>query len=79
MDIERLKELIQSEDSDLWDYKEELLALIDEALQAYRPTIPKTETIGCDDLYSQCGECGQIYLENRGYDYCPNCGRRLED
>lgn len=29
MDIERLKELTQSEDSDLWDYKEELIALID--------------------------------------------------
>ena len=41
--------------------------------------ISKTETDGCDDLYSQCGECGQFYLENRGYDYCPYCGRRLED
>lgn len=39
MDIERLKKLIQSEDSDLWDYKEELIALIDDAMQAYRPWI----------------------------------------
>ena len=29
MEFERLKELTQSEDSDLWDYKEELIALID--------------------------------------------------
>lgn len=30
--MERLKELIQSEDSDLWDYKEELITLINEAI-----------------------------------------------
>jgi len=24
-----------------------------------------------------CEWCGQFYLDSRGYDYCPNCGRRL--
>ena len=32
MDIERLKELVQAEDSDLWDYKVELIGLLDEAI-----------------------------------------------
>ena len=32
----------------------------------------------CDDTYSQCEECGQFYLDHRGYDYCPNCGRKLD-
>ena len=60
------------------------------ALQAYQPTtrkdriveevaISKTETTSEeDDTYSQCEECGQFYLDSRGYDYCPNCGRRLK-
>ena len=30
------------------------------------------------DTYSQCEECGQAYLDNRGYDFCPNCGRPLK-
>ena len=32
MNIERLKELVQAEDSDLWDYKVELIGLLDEAI-----------------------------------------------
>ena len=32
-----------------------------------------------DDTYSQCEECGQFYLDSRGYDYCPNCGRKIKE
>ena len=31
-----------------------------------------------EDSYSQCEECGQFYGDCKGYDYCPNCGRKLE-
>ena len=31
-----------------------------------------------DDLYSQCEECGQFYIDWKGYDFCPNCGKKLE-
>ena len=41
--------------------------------------ISKTETTSEeDDTYSQCEECGQFYLDSRGYNYCPNCGQKID-
>lgn len=48
MDIEILKELIQSENNNLWDYKEELLELVEKAT-------PKKPHM---DMWFACPFCG---------------------
>ena len=48
-----------------------------DALNIAITALRQMRTEPCEDTYSQCEECGQAYLDNRGYDYCPNCGRKL--
>ena len=61
MNIERLKELVQAEDSDLWDYKVELIGLLDEAIARKS----ETEMVTCPN----CNGSGvyQEYDENDRY------------
>lgn len=46
-------------------------------VEAILTALRQMRTEPCEDTYSQCEECGQAYLDNRGYDYCPNCGIKL--
>ena len=29
--------------------------------------------------FSQCAECGQFYPDGYGFDYCPYCGKEIEE
>lgn len=35
--------------------------------------------IGSEYTYSQCIECGDCYIDNKGYVYCPYCGSKLDE
>ena len=67
MDIERLKELVQAEDSDLWDYKVELIGLLDEAI-AHQSVTEMAVCPNCNGsgVYQEYDEYDRYYLHTCG-------------
>lgn len=69
MDIERLKKLIQFEDSDLWDYKEELITLINEAIA--RQSATSEELAEAIEILRLNSELEKVMDENGDIDNQP--------
>ena len=62
IELAEIKHLIQTEDMDIWNYKDELTALIDEAID--RQTI-KSEEVADAMPVVRCKECR--YYDTTGY------------
>ena len=91
IELVEIKHLIQTEDMDIWNYKDELTALIDEAIdrqmvksEEVADAMPVVRGEWVEHEYEmECPQCGYFwnYCDNdtERFNYCPNCGAKMED
>ena len=84
-------DMVEDDDESPITYKDKQLLEINKKITQRIKALPTADVpdrkvgkwVECDDeywCYYRCSECGHLLMEitTEGYNYCPNCGARME-